>query len=830
MPKDYRKQLTFQAGEISPRLYGQSETDTYQKGLEIADNVRIDKLGGAFKRAGLRHLARVIGNNARVFTLQITRQQFYIIVIRDSEMIVVAPGAKFLDVNLLSNGSFLEGGTDWSTLVEPATSRVVFSSGEAQLIPEQEDPQLVTEPGFNQGGAAWGVREVPAASSVTFVNNTAILAPRQIQPGDIAGVFQSIITPGPGNLHRMVLTGNFSGNQLHVQVGIAEDDGTYFDQSLTSNTGEIEIEFTPAASPFTITLDCEFPNTQIVLDTVEVFADITKTAGISQEVTITALPGDTHLVNVGQLRHDRLVVSIGTTSGDNDIGEVVSTGSEINLEFIPNNPTYWVTVTADGDLTERAVLLHIATAAEVDAGDIGFSMPAPWSGDQLDEIHLTASPEGETMYFMHPNISPHQLVYDFTTNTFIPLVECDFVEPPEQWVDDNWPSTGTHFQGRLWFGGAPVDGRQTVWASVSGSPLDFTKATGEDAGSLEFVLQQMGKIEWMLGTKNMLIGTENGEHIISSEGPIIIETDFKIDQQSSFGSNNMQGLQVGEKVFYATPDGRQLRAMAYEWQEDNWLSQDLTFLSEHITEGAIKQSCWVQHPEGLFIIVLEDGSVITMTYDRSAGTIAWSRYTLPGFIVFDVATARRNGRNVLVAIGQRVGGQLDLEATDFTPQLLDSYVDEFYDFGGDVITGLDHLEGQVVRPLVDGAVDPPQTVIGGQITTSIPGNQLFAGIGYNALIKTLPPDVPQSQIRSWKKRWNAVWALMLESNGPIINGKRPPDRTPSTPMDTPEPKRNGHFRTSNLGWDDLGQITIEEPLPVAMNVLAIYGEMGAETL
>ena len=49
-------------------------------------------------------------------------------------------------------------------------------------------------------------------------------------------------------------------------------------------------------------------------------------------------------------------------------------------------------------------------------------------------------------------------------------------------------------------------------------------------------------------------------------------------------------------------------------------------------------------------------------------------------------------------------------------------------------------------------------------------------------------------------------------------------------MNTVEPNTSTHYKTINLGWDDFGQITIEEDLPVNMNVLAIYGEMGTETL
>jgi len=341
----------------------------------------------------------------------------------------------------------------------------------------------------------------------------------------------------------------------------------------------------------------------------------------------------------------------------------------------------------------------------------------------------------------------------------------------------------------------------------------------------------------MLGTKQLLVGTINGEHIFSSEGPVITPSDFNIELQSSYGSNDMQAIQIGEKVFYVTPDGFRLRAMAYEWQEDNWLSQDLSFASEHITKGRIRNAAWSQNPNSILTLVMEDGSACFMTYDRTAQTIGWTQVVLNGFKVFDVGSGTVNGTSKFVVVGQRQGGQvpigkIELEITGGTNYYLDSYHNIFSEIPTNVITGLDHLEGLQVQVVVDGAVDPDKVVTGGQITTDTAGQDIAAGIGIHSLIKTLPPDVPNNieSIRSWKKRWNKVWALLFASNLPIINGKRPPDRNPATPMDTPELPTTGHVKTTNLGWDDFGQITIEENQPVPMNVLAIYGEMGKDSL
>jgi len=833
VPKLQRSNLSFQAGELSPRFFGRSDTEIYSKGLAIAENVWIDKRGGAFKRGGLEHVARIDANDARLFTIQVSRVQYYTIVVfhdlllAKGQMLIVAPGAGLLGNNLLTNGNFAGVGVGWNSSVEPASSQVLFNVGEAVLRPEQDNPESVVNGNFQQQGLDWTLREQPAASEVTFTVGSCSMIPRG-NNGDVAGIAQQL-TGTAGEVHTIKVTGDFGGD-TKLMVGNAEGDATYLDTVINNLSSGQEVQFTPAASPFWITIDCEgLAGTYATLEDVSVEEQIIKTAAISQMATVVAAITDPHLVIIGQSGTERLHVLIGTTEGASDIAAFDSTAHEISGVFTPNNATYWVTVLADGDEIVEAKVNNVATAAEAASHPLGVVMDAPWTETQLNELHMVEVPSGKTLYFTHPNVPVYKLIYDHALDTFVPLAIVDFLNPPPQWSGTNHPATGAHFQGRLWLGGSPGEG-QTMWASVSGSPEDFTVTGGEDSSALEFTLQEFGRIEWMLGTKNLLIGAENGEHIVTSDLGVITPSDFKIEQQSSFGSNNMQALQVGEKVFYLTPDGRKLRAMAYQWQENNWLSQDLTFASEHVTQGIGIRSAWSQNPESIFAIILKDGTMAMLTYDRTAETVAWTRIVTPDMLLKDITTGRRDGINELVTVGSRVAGKIDVEASSSTKQKLDSFVSVFDAGGTDIITGLEHLEGKTVRPIVDGAVNPLVVVVGGQVTTQQTGQQLYAGIPYNATIKTLPPDIPQDQIRSWKKRWNKVWALMYLSKQPIINGTRPPDRTPSTPMDTVEPNTSTHYKTANLGWDDFGQVTIEEDLPVNMNVLAIYGEMRAEDI
>ena len=822
--KQNRKLLTFQAGEISPRYFGRSDTEIYFAGLDTALNMVVDQRGGIRKRVGLEHVAQVDGDNARVFTLQASRTRFYTIVIYHLSMLILAPGARVLNNNLILNGSFLQSGLNWLTAAQPAGSKVLFELGECSLLPDTSISELVANADFNLEGVAWTVRTSGGNSSVAFNNSRCLLSVQQSNNSS-AGVAQQLTTTSLNAVHNILIDADLFNTDLRVRVGTFEGDGSLLDTTIAANAS---LAFTPATNNFWITLDSEFPSEGVVIDRISVIDPVVSFARVSQQVTVFDLPTDEHIVIIAQNTTAPLHIDIGTTDGASDIASIVSTSQGIELTFIPNNPTYFVSVSAFGAEASVGLVTFIGTSSTTAIDDDGLLMPAPWTEDQLDEIHMIESQEGDALYFAHPNVPVQKLLYNRATDLFTDLTPAIFTSTPFEWSGTNHPSTGASFQGRLWLGGTPAES-QTLWGSVAGSPEDFTKTAGEDSSAIEFTLQQFGRIEWVLGTKTLIIGTDTAEIIITASSGVISQSDLQVETQSTFGSNNMQATQVGEKVFYVTPDGRKLRAMAFNRDEQNYLSQDLTFVSEHVTQGIAKRAVWAQNPSALYLMVMVDGTIASLTYERTAQAVAWTRFDLGEFKVLDIGTGREDGRNQIVVVGQRTPGKIDIEIQAPANQFLDSYVGKFDINGTNVIDGLEHLEGVLVRPIVDGAVDPLQFVVGGQILTQRSGQQLYAGVGYTGRIKTLPPDA-QSEIRSYTKRWNKIWAYLLQSKQPIINGVRPPDRSPSTPMDTVEPNQTGHFTVVNLGWDDFAQITIEQDLPVSMFLLAIYGEMGTERL
>jgi len=302
---------------------------------------------------------------------------------------------------------------------------------------------------------------------------------------------------------------------------------------------------------------------------------------------------------------------------------------------------------------------------------------------------------------------------------------------------------------------------------------------------------------------------------------------------------------VGDQAFYVSSDGQRLRAMQYEWSKDNYLSTDLTYFSQHITLSGIKEIAWQQNPFNTFWCLLENGTMAALSYDRSNNIYGWSRHSVAGEDdhgdkVISITSGSIQGTDLAIGLVKRNGTQLAVESNQIDKNFyMDSWKD--YDFNGtpsDTVTELDHLEGREVQVLVgrntgdELAVHPNKTVSGGSITLDYEVTEAIVGLGYRKEIQLLPTEKGArlgSSAPYWKN-FHAVHAHLLASANPLVNGKRAPSRTPSTPMGSPEPVRTGKSYINLTEWQNETDITLCQDLPLQFTLAAVSGEINQEKL
>lgn len=417
-----------------------------------------------------------------------------------------------------------------------------------------------------------------------------------------------------------------------------------------------------------------------------------------------------------------------------------------------------------------------------------------------------------------------------------------FTSPPSAWGSQNWPAVAYHYQGRLWMGGAPSDSEEFVGSVVS-SPEDLTTGANPDDAIVES-LQEFGGIKWIIGTKELIMGTVNSEYLMFSDNKILVAGEMSADKQSSYGSVSIQPSLIGDQIIYVSADTRRINAMNYDWGRNNWSSIDLTFFGEQISASLIKNIAWSQHPNKLLWIVLEDGTFGSLSYEPNNKALGWASHDTNG-IVKSLAVGFNGINSILVLAIERVSGIIEIEKF-FVSYKMDSWIEtsDVTDYG-DIwyIEGFDHLEDMEVQILIDD-INHPVRIVGaesaegegdgvtGRVYLEFTGTNHIVGLQYIPRLVSIPSSKEHDEGNDFmhQKTYIEIGVRLLNSRRPIVNGMDTFQRDPATPQGTPEPAKTELLVIGNTGWDQDALIDISQPLPYHLTIAAIGGKYKSNKL
>ena len=147
-----------------------------------------------------------------------------------------------------------------------------------------------------------------------------------------------------------------------------------------------------------------------------------------------------------------------------------------------------------------------------------------------------------------------------------------------------------------------------------------------------------------------------------------------------------------------------------------------------------------------------------------------------------------------------------------------------------IIAGLDHLEGQTVSILVDGATHPTKVVASNSITLDRFGTDVKVGLQYTSILKTMRIDAGSQDGTSQgkTKRIYEVTARLFETVGVEVgpdldNMERVPFRTSADPMDQGIPPFTGDKEVEFRGnYDTDGFMMVRQTQPLPLTLLSLY--------
>ena len=413
------------------------------------------------------------------------------------------------------------------------------------------------------------------------------------------------------------------------------------------------------------------------------------------------------------------------------------------------------------------------------------------------------------------------------------------------------PKCVSFFEQRLVFAGT-TDQPQTLFFSRSGDYENFNDDRGgtiTDSSAMIYTIasNQVNAITSIKATRTLIVMTTGGEFTVTSgatEDPIT-PTNLNIRKQSSYGSAGVDALSIGNTTVFLQRAKRKIRELAYNFDTDGYIAPDLTILSENISDSGIVQMDYQQEPYSIVWCVRTDGSLVGMTYNRLQDVVAWHKHEFGGtnakcksVAVIDIDTTEDQ---VWCIVERTIDGSTKqyveyLVPNDFNSSLTEfHYVDSGLSYDGastTTLTGLDHLEGETVKVVLNGATHPDRVVSSGQISLDRATTKAKVGLGYVSTLQTMRLDEGQGGTDQTKtKRIYDVTVRFFETVGAKVgpdenNLDDIPFRDSSHPVDQPVPLFTGDKETefpSDYGTDGFVLIKQEQALP--MTILAVYARL-----
>lgn len=427
----------------------------------------------------------------------------------------------------------------------------------------------------------------------------------------------------------------------------------------------------------------------------------------------------------------------------------------------------------------------------------------------------------------------------------------------DKWAEGAWsavrgyPAAVGFFEQRLTAAGSPHQ-PDTIWASQIDDYENFqTGSLDSDAWAYTLASEQVNAVHWLSRTSALHAGTAGGEwRLASTDAATAITATNPPDarQHTSHGSAKVQAVKIGSAVAFLEragtqlDRGRRLRTISYDLQSDAYRAPAVSEKASHLLVAGITDMAWAADPMPVLWMVRSDGALVGMTYDEDNGIYAFHEHTTAdGTDLFEaVATIPGTDRTeVWVVVKRYVNGAWTRYVEQFQAMLADDgdladafYLDCGYTYNSTAtttISGLDHLEGETVDILADGAVHPQRTVDSGAITLARSASKVHVGLAFPARVQTLRLEAGAAAgtAQGKRKKIHRLTVRLHNSLGLKVGADfttmdEVPFRFGSDPMDAAPPLFTGDIEVALPGsWDKDGYICLANDQPLPFTLVAI---------
>lgn len=372
----------------------------------------------------------------------------------------------------------------------------------------------------------------------------------------------------------------------------------------------------------------------------------------------------------------------------------------------------------------------------------------------------------------------------FTSDTQVTadiLVDCDATTATSDWAFNafsdasGYPTAIALYKERMCIGGT-LQQPNTVFLSKIDEWENYQSSNNE-LDALSFKLNTSETIRWMEEQGDLVIGTSGNEYKLGPQTPddVLGGDNVQANKEGAEGSSNIQAVTAGDTLIFVTRDAKRAKTIGYNFEADKLKAKDLNALSgNELMKSGVRQLVYKQNPYSELYFVLNNGNVAVMTFDQEQNIFGWTIFeaaknTAGVQGLYKSATVLKgvDDDSVYFAVKRNLAGidtmfiekMLDRDFEDQTDWFfVDAGLTGVYSPAQSTVTGLEHLEGEMVSIIVDGGIHPSRTVEGGQITLDGEYSKVHIGLGYRSVARPMSLDTSDglNSTQSKKKKQNRL--------------------------------------------------------------------------
>lgn len=318
------------------------------------------------------------------------------------------------------------------------------------------------------------------------------------------------------------------------------------------------------------------------------------------------------------------------------------------------------------------------------------------------------------------------------------------------WAEGMWsdyrghPSAVAIHDARLFW-----SGKDRYVGSVTDSYESFDPGYEGDAGPINRTIGfgAVDTIHWLISLGRLLSGTAMREIACRSNSfdEPLTPTNFFPKVVGTQGTAPVSPVAIDTRAVFAQAGGQKVFEIGYDVTAQDYVESDLTRLVPELMGAGIKRIAVQRQPDTRLHCLLDDGTVAIALYERGEELLCWQTYETDGD-VHDIVILPADGEDAIYySVERTIGGlpQYSLErwakASECVGGTLNKQLDCYVIQTGaatDVVTGLSHLEGEIVRAWGDGTYLGEYTVSGSQITLTESVASVVVGLSYQARWKS----------------------------------------------------------------------------------------------